>query len=334
MAIINKNGITDGGTIQAEHVTRAIDALSGGSTDTIIATGSLFGTASFALTASYISGSGADTNFANTNLTFTGNRSHNTNGNFVEISTDNSNYEEAWFYLDRNGASNLGTWIGWGDNYIRTFNNGIQYITNDNQISQTGSQTTFNATGQDVNFRINGIGTNPIFFMSGSQNRIGINKATPTATLDVSGSVLVTGSLQTTSTVRFPAADITGQVATTTLQVDNVYQSTTAFSTSGNVTGFTTFDLSSYGIAHVTAKIIGRTIQEPVSGSSTILMATFLYSGSAAIQIGSTTQVHHQSTLGASAPLLDANGVNARVRVSGVTAKNITWYTSWEISYS
>lgn len=43
MAIINKTGITDGGTIQAEHVTRAIDALSGGSTDTVVATGSFSG---------------------------------------------------------------------------------------------------------------------------------------------------------------------------------------------------------------------------------------------------------------------------------------------------
>lgn len=43
MAIINKTGITNGGTIQAEHVTRTIDALSGVSTDTIIATGSFTG---------------------------------------------------------------------------------------------------------------------------------------------------------------------------------------------------------------------------------------------------------------------------------------------------
>jgi hypothetical protein len=43
MAIINKTGITNGGTIQAEHITRAIDALSGVSTDTIVATGSFSG---------------------------------------------------------------------------------------------------------------------------------------------------------------------------------------------------------------------------------------------------------------------------------------------------
>jgi len=43
MAIINKTGITNGGTVQAEHVTRAIDALSGVGTDTIVATGSFSG---------------------------------------------------------------------------------------------------------------------------------------------------------------------------------------------------------------------------------------------------------------------------------------------------
>jgi hypothetical protein len=43
MATINKTGITNGGTIQAEHVTRIIDALSGLSTDTIVATGSFTG---------------------------------------------------------------------------------------------------------------------------------------------------------------------------------------------------------------------------------------------------------------------------------------------------
>jgi hypothetical protein len=61
MAIINKTGITNGGTIQAEHVTRVIDALSGVSTDTLILSGSmtgsligsLTGTASFATTASF-----------------------------------------------------------------------------------------------------------------------------------------------------------------------------------------------------------------------------------------------------------------------------------------
>lgn len=62
MAIINKTGITNGGTIQSEHITRAIDALSGVSADSIVATGSLLGTASFALTASYAMNAAGGTN--------------------------------------------------------------------------------------------------------------------------------------------------------------------------------------------------------------------------------------------------------------------------------
>jgi hypothetical protein len=43
MALINKTGIVDGATIQAEHVTRIIDALSAMSNDSIVATGSFTG---------------------------------------------------------------------------------------------------------------------------------------------------------------------------------------------------------------------------------------------------------------------------------------------------
>ena len=50
MAVINTTGITNGGTIQAEHITRAIDALSGVGTDTIIATGSFSGSFSGTVT--------------------------------------------------------------------------------------------------------------------------------------------------------------------------------------------------------------------------------------------------------------------------------------------
>ena len=70
MAIINKTGISNGGTIQAEHITRVIDALSGGSTDTIVATGSFSGSltgiatsASFATTASFALNAGAGAGF-------------------------------------------------------------------------------------------------------------------------------------------------------------------------------------------------------------------------------------------------------------------------------
>ncbi|CAB4160064.1 hypothetical protein UFOVP723_52 [uncultured Caudovirales phage] len=79
MAIINKTGITNGGTIQAEHVTRVIDVLSGVSTDTIVATGSFSGSltgiatsASFATTASFASTASFALNAGGVGFPFTG----------------------------------------------------------------------------------------------------------------------------------------------------------------------------------------------------------------------------------------------------------------------
>ncbi len=83
MAIINKTGIGEGNLIEAEHITRAIDALSGVSSDTIVATGSFTGsftgafngsiisasyatTSSFAATASFLTGTIGSASFAST----------------------------------------------------------------------------------------------------------------------------------------------------------------------------------------------------------------------------------------------------------------------------
>lgn len=87
MAVLNKTGISDAGIIQAEHITRTIDALSGGSTDTIIATGSfsgslvgsMIGTSSFATSASFASTTGANT----ATLTFFHNQVTNSTGSRV-----------------------------------------------------------------------------------------------------------------------------------------------------------------------------------------------------------------------------------------------------------
>jgi len=112
MAVINKTGITNGATIEAAHVTRSIDALSGGSTDTIIATGSftgslvgsLTGTGSYAnqalsssytLTASYASyatnaaSATSATNATNTAVTDTTTGTGPYYVTFVEATTGN-----------------------------------------------------------------------------------------------------------------------------------------------------------------------------------------------------------------------------------------------------
>jgi len=97
MAIINKTGITTGGTIQAEHVTRTIDALSGVSTDTIVATGSFSG--SFKGDGSQLSGVTAGFPFTGSaritgSLAVTGSFIQTSVGAGVLINSDTSGYKK------------------------------------------------------------------------------------------------------------------------------------------------------------------------------------------------------------------------------------------------
>jgi hypothetical protein len=138
MAIINKTGITNGGTIQAEHVTRAIDALSGGSTDTIVATGSFSGSltgvatsasfatiasmavsSSFATTASFALNAGAGTGFPFTgsaritgSLGITGSlsvvSSFVASGSHMRITATNTLVESSQTYFTGSGGKGYG----------------------------------------------------------------------------------------------------------------------------------------------------------------------------------------------------------------------------------
>jgi hypothetical protein len=213
MAIINKTGITDGSTIQAEHVTRAIDALSGGSTDSIIATGSLFGTASFALTASYISGSGADTNFANTNLTFAANRSHNLNGNDLEIIQAGGGRLAIY--------NEFSTQVGYGNSYLEMYDNGIVdfYGSGSLKLLLNPTASIFNADSGNVDFFTKASGSSVtaqnMFVVDSSTQRIGVRKFPTSANLDISGSVLVTGSLSV-------SGSITGRYRNINASVNNI----------------------------------------------------------------------------------------------------------------
>jgi hypothetical protein len=144
---------------------------------------------------------GPEQNFANTNLTFTGNRSHDTNGNYLEITTDNSNYEEAWLYLDRQGASNLGSWIGYGDNYIRVAQNYIGIYDGISERLKFDSNTDeiiFNENGSRANIKVKGnIDLNLLNIQvngptSLEDDLIGIG-ITPSYKLHVIGTVSTTG---------------------------------------------------------------------------------------------------------------------------------------------
>jgi hypothetical protein len=76
MATISKTGISNGSTIESEHITRIVDALDGTSSAEIIATGSftgsftgnMSGTASFATTASFALNAGGSPSYYTINF--------------------------------------------------------------------------------------------------------------------------------------------------------------------------------------------------------------------------------------------------------------------------
>jgi hypothetical protein len=135
MAIINKTGITNGGTIQAEHVTRAIDALSGGSSDTIVATGSFTGSfmgdgasltgivATTAATASYVLNS-VSSSFSTT----------------ASFATSASRAVSSSFATTASFAPQFFTFVT-GSNYTNTLENNID-------LAITGTLSTYAQAGQ------------------------------------------------------------------------------------------------------------------------------------------------------------------------------------------
>ena len=110
---------------------------------------------SYAVTASYAENAGAGTNFANTNLTFDGNRAHDLNGFRVIFESASLNV----FGIGSNTGVNV------------------------------------NAGQADRDFRVYTQGNTSTLFVEGSSDRVGVGKNTPNATLDVNGNTIITGSL-------------------------------------------------------------------------------------------------------------------------------------------
>lgn len=134
-------------------------------------------------------------NFANTDLTFTGNRSHNTDGNILEITTDNGLYGEAWFYMQEGGVEE-GTWIGYNDSYMKTNSNGNILEVRGKTVVQTLAAFTVNdSSNSSFDFIVKGGTDSNLFFTNTATDKIGIGTNTPNAKLDVNGNTIITGSL-------------------------------------------------------------------------------------------------------------------------------------------
>lgn len=199
MATISKTDIVTNNTIQAEHITRIIDALNGTGSADVIATGSFTGSfigagsgitgivsASYATTASYAINVGTDTNLANTDLTVDATRTHELNGNELTIQDTSTgtvlfldpNTPEASLYL--------------GQHAVTVQDNGVVLNAavglTSNAVLLTTASIEFNTQNADADFIVDSSTVANALYVDGLRGTVGINTSTPSGTLSIRGS--------------------------------------------------------------------------------------------------------------------------------------------------
>ncbi len=144
--------------------------------------------------ATWIAATSASANFANTDLTLTGNRVHNTNGQDLLISNDGT-INDIYFNLNS-------TQLQLGHNiFTGTFNSSkidfeenvsghpYPYIS---RISIDTNETVFNNNSYNRDFRVKGDNDSNLFFIDASTDNIGIGNSTPLYKLQVTGTISTT----------------------------------------------------------------------------------------------------------------------------------------------
>lgn len=121
------------------------------------------------------------TNFANTDLTFTGNRSHDTNGNTFELTTDAGFYGQGWLFVGTTLSQ-----IGWGlnQNLFKTGSVDTRF-NNLSRIWVDATETVINNTGGSFDFRVEGVTDANLLFTDASTDFIGVGTNLPQAKVDI-----------------------------------------------------------------------------------------------------------------------------------------------------
>ena len=148
---------------------------------------------------------GSDTNFANTDLTFTADRNHNSAGNNFVVSADGLGVTSSNAYLGYDFTLVMGTvltssYLGVGDTYVQVgtgFTN-TDYI----QLISEGTSSMYTAGGVDGGVYF-GDNVEKAMVVSTVTDNVSIGKNTSNAKLDVNGNTIITGSLTVTGTASY-----------------------------------------------------------------------------------------------------------------------------------
>ena len=129
----------------------------------------------------------ADTNFANTNLTLNNDRIHNLDGYDLLFSEDGAGFG----YISFGIYGGLGTGLfqvnGSTDSTFSVNDSYLKLRQLQNEFWVNGSETIVNEQGSPINFRVETDNNQNMFFVDGTNNRVGISTNTPSEMLDVSG---------------------------------------------------------------------------------------------------------------------------------------------------
>jgi len=225
---LSQTGIETSTTVEAWHVTQSIDAFTGTEAYDITLSGSFNMTgpitgepgvindltasyaisASYVLTASFLQGSVTSAsyaltaslapNFANTDLTLTGTRIHQTDNKGLWITSDTSSLILGqYLYFEQPtsimGASITQSRIGVDDTYFLFYKSSFaghyiqQYVEGIEVYSAISTGIVFNDFNSDFDFEIKNISGSALY-SDASTNRVGINTNSPQSDLHVSGS--------------------------------------------------------------------------------------------------------------------------------------------------
>lgn len=129
----------------------------------------------------------ADTNFANTNLTLDNDRLHNLNGYDLFFSEDGPSFGYMSFGI--NGGLGTGSFQvnGSTDTTVVVTDLYVRLRQLDNEFWVKSTETVVNETGNPNDFRVETDNNQNMFFVDGTNNKVGISTNTPSETLDVSG---------------------------------------------------------------------------------------------------------------------------------------------------
>ncbi len=121
--------------------------------------------------ATWISATTSSANFANTNLTFTGNRTHNTNGNSFELTTDNGGFAAGFIYFNNIQKAEYGFGTSYTDWRTLSVDH---YLSGVKRLEILSTETVFNNPGGNYDFRVEGDADTNLLFVDASNDNIGI----------------------------------------------------------------------------------------------------------------------------------------------------------------